>query len=141
VTRGASRVRAGVNRRAFLRGAVGAAVALPFLESLPERSAWAEGEEPVFGLFIGTANGVVQPRFFPDELGPLTQAGLAAAGKATSQLSAHAEHLLFLKGIRWPMSAPRVAATLKGAARCSRVACLGLQVRGPTRLRAGLLPT
>jgi hypothetical protein len=104
-----------VNRRAFLRGAVGAAVALPFLESLPERSAWAEGEEPVFGLFIGTANGVVQPKFFPDELGPLTQAGLAAAGKATSQLSAHAEHLLFLKGIRWPMSAPTSCSHAQGS--------------------------
>jgi hypothetical protein len=115
VMRGASRARAGVNRRAFLRGAVGAAVALPFLESLPERSAWAEGEEPVFGLFIGTANGVVQPKFFPDELGPLTQAGLAAAGKATSQLSAHAEHLLFLKGIRWPMTGPTSCSHAQGS--------------------------
>jgi hypothetical protein len=115
VMRRARRVRAGLNRRAFLRGAVGAAVALPFLESLPERSAWAEGEEPVFGLFIGTANGVVQPKFFPDELGPLTQASLAAAGKATSQLSAHAEHLLFLKGIRWPMPGPTSCSHAEGS--------------------------
>jgi hypothetical protein len=115
VTRGSRRGRAGLNRRAFLRGAVGAAVALPFLESLPERSAWAEGEEPVFGLFIGTANGVVQPKFFPDELGPLTQAGLAAAGKATSQLSAHADHLLFLKGIRWPMPGPSSCSHAQGS--------------------------
>ena len=30
-----------INRRAFLRGAGTVAVGLPFLEGLPERSAWA----------------------------------------------------------------------------------------------------
>jgi len=39
---------------------------LPFLEGLPERSAWAQAAPgPVFGLFICTANGVVQS--FRDE--------------------------------------------------------------------------
>jgi hypothetical protein len=99
--RGASRKAPGSNRRAFLRGAAGVSLALPFLESLPERSAWAAGDDPIFSLFICTACGVVPERFFPDSTGPLTQEGLTAAGKATSQLAVHANDLLFLSGIDW----------------------------------------
>ena len=44
-----------VNRRAFLYGAGGIAIGLPFLEGLPERSAWAAGAEPVFTLFMCAA--------------------------------------------------------------------------------------
>jgi hypothetical protein len=94
--------RSRINRRAFLRGAAGVAVGLPFLESLPERSAWAAENAPVFSLFICAVDGVVPESFFPDTLGALTTDGLAAAGKATSQLSAHAKDLLFLRGINWP---------------------------------------
>ena len=90
------------NRRAFLRGAAGAAVALPFLESIPERSPWAASAKPVFAFFISTVSGVVRSKFFPAATGPLTQAGLAAAGKATSELAAHADNLLLLSGINWP---------------------------------------
>jgi hypothetical protein len=90
------------NRRAFLRGACGVAVALPFLESLPERSAWAAGHDPVFSLFICAVDGIVPASFFPNATGALTVNGLAAAQKATSKLAAHAEHLLFVKGINWP---------------------------------------
>ena len=90
------------NRRAFLRGAAGAAVALPFLESVPERSPWAASAKPVFAFFISTVSGVVRSKFFPAATGPLTQAGLAAAGKATSELAAHADKLLLLSGINWP---------------------------------------
>ena len=93
-----------VGRRAFLRGAAGAAVALPFLESLPERSPWAADARPVFAFFICAVGGVSRAQFFPDATGPLTQAGLAAAGKATSQLAAHANNLLLLSGIRWPLA-------------------------------------
>jgi hypothetical protein len=101
-------VRALPSRRAFLRGAAGAAVALPFLESLPERSPWAADDPPpVFAFFICTVGGVVKTRFFPNTTGPLTQAGLAAAGKATSQLAAHADNLLFLSGINWPPNSYR----------------------------------
>ena len=91
-----------MNRRAFLRGTAGVAVGLPFLESLPERSAWAAGDEPVFSLFICAVDGVVPEKFFPESVGELTVDSLAAAGKATSALSAHADRLLFLKGINWP---------------------------------------
>ena len=97
--------RSRINRRAFLRGTAGVALGLPFLESLPERSAWAAGKEPVFSLFIAATDGVVPASFFPDELGALTSDGLASAGKATSKLSAHAKNLLFVRGINWAQSA------------------------------------
>ena len=97
-----SDARAGLDRRAFLRGVGGVALGLPFLESLPERSAWAAGHAPVFSLFICAVDGVVPASFFPSAVGPLTTDGLAAAGKATSQLAAHARDLLFIKGINWP---------------------------------------
>jgi hypothetical protein len=92
-----------MNRRNFLRGAAGVSVALPFLESLPERSAWAAGETPVFSLFICAVNGVLPSQFLP-AVGPLTEESLAAAGKATSHLSAHASNLLFVTGVDWPES-------------------------------------
>jgi hypothetical protein len=90
-----------INRRAVLRGLFGASVGLPFLESLPERSAWAVGQTPVFSLFMCAVGGVVPGTFFPEELGPLTESGLAAAAKATSELSRHAKRLLFVKGVNW----------------------------------------
>jgi Protein of unknown function (DUF1552) len=93
-----------LDRRAFLRGAAGVSVALPFLESLPDRSAWAAGEEPVFALLICAVGGVVGEHFFPAARGPLTTDGLAAAGKATSALAAHADKLLFVSGVNWPGS-------------------------------------
>ena len=78
-------------------------MALPFLESLPERSAWAaNAPRPVFGLFMTGMGGIVVPEFFPDATGPITAASLAAAGKATSALASHADHLLLVKGIDWP---------------------------------------
>ena len=101
VKRGAGRLLP--SRRAFLRGAAGATVALPFLESMPERSPWAaDSDKPVFGFFICAVGGVVRSSFFPDAKGPLTAAGLAAAGKATSQLAAHADNLLFSRASTGP---------------------------------------
>jgi hypothetical protein len=94
-----------VGRRSFLRGAAGVSVALPFLESLPHRSAWAAGEEPVFALFMCASGGVVGERFFPSAHGPLTSAGLGAADRATSQLARHADNLLFVSGVGWANSA------------------------------------
>jgi hypothetical protein len=98
-------------RRAFLRtmGALG--LSLPFLEGLPERSAWAQtASAPVFGLFICTANGVVQSfrdepeKFWPTALGPLTVSGMQAfAGdRATGVLAEHAEQLTMVRGIKYP---------------------------------------
>jgi len=47
-----------VNRRAFLYGAGGVAIGLPFLEGLPERSAWAANATPIFTFFMCAACGV-----------------------------------------------------------------------------------
>jgi hypothetical protein len=99
--------RTGLNRRAFLCGAGTLAIGLPFLEGLPERSAWAAGSAPVFSLFIVAACGVVGKKFFPDATGALTTASLGAmTEKATSVLAPHAGNLLFIKGINFPMGGP-----------------------------------
>jgi hypothetical protein len=102
--------RSHINRRAFLRGAGGVAIALPFLEGYLERSAFgALPTTPVFGFFICTANGVVQSgggdpeRFWPTALGAIDSAKLAAAtDRCTSVLAEHASRLLFVKGINYP---------------------------------------
>lgn len=96
-----------IHRRAFLRGAAGVAIGLPFLEGLPERSAWAQDEKPIFSLFMCGANGVVGDKFFPGATGALTEASLGAASdKATSKLARHASNLLFVRGINYPMNGP-----------------------------------
>jgi hypothetical protein len=103
-------VRSRINRRAFLRGAGGVAIALPFLEGLPARSAFAAlSPNPVFGFFICTANGVVQrdgsdpERFWPMATGAIDTAKLAAAtDRCTSILAEHASRLLFVRGVNYP---------------------------------------
>ncbi len=89
-----------------MRGAAGLGIGLPFLEGLPERSAWADGAAPVFSLFICAVDGVLTSKFFPAATGPLTSDGLANAQKATSELAPFAKDLLFLKGIHWPVLSP-----------------------------------
>lgn len=99
-----------VNRRAFLFGAGGIAIGLPFLEGLQERSAWAAGSTPRFGLFICTANGVVQgqsgepERFWPAQVGPLTPENLRAVAdeRCTGLLADHADRLLIVRGVHYP---------------------------------------
>jgi Protein of unknown function (DUF1552) len=99
--------RRGINRRAFLRGAGAVAIGLPFLEGLPERSAWSADNPPVFTFFMVAACGVVGKSFFPDATGALTQSGLAGAtDRATAVLAPHAENLLFIKNINFPLGSP-----------------------------------
>lgn len=105
--------RSRINRRAFLRGAGTVAVGLPFLESLPERSAWAQSQTPVFGLFIITSCGVVQKagsdpeKFWPTEVGPLTTTGMAAmTDRATGILADYADKLLIVRGVNFPYGNP-----------------------------------
>jgi len=94
-----------INRRAFLRGAGTVAIGLPFLEGLPERSAWAAGSAPVFTMFIVGSCGVVGKSFLPDATGALTTSGLAGmTTKAVSALSAHAPNLTLLKQVNWPQN-------------------------------------
>src|SRR5437763_12603053 len=91
------------NRRSFLRGAGTIAIGLPFLEGLPERSAWSADSPPVFSMFMVAACGVVGNKFFPDATGSITQASLMGlSDKAVSVLAPHAENLLFIKGINFP---------------------------------------
>jgi Protein of unknown function (DUF1552) len=100
----------GLSRRAFLTGAGTLGVGLPFLEGMPTRSAWAQEEKPVFGLFICTANGVVQKwsnepeKFWPTAVGPLTSASMqaSAADRATGILADHANRLLLVRGVNYP---------------------------------------
>jgi hypothetical protein len=99
-----------LSRRALLRGAGTLGVALPFLEGMPSRSAWAQTEKPIFGLFICTANGVAQKyanepeTFWPNATGELTTASMQAdaAGRSTGILAEHASKLLIVKGVKYP---------------------------------------
>jgi uncharacterized protein DUF1552 len=103
-----------LNRRAFLYGAGGIAIGLPFLEGLPERSAWAAGAEPVFTFFMCAACGVEPKRFWPSETGPL--GGLLAGGKAVDALAEHASNLLIIKNINFPLTGPTGCGHAQGLA-------------------------
>ncbi len=106
-----------INRRAFLRGAGTVAIGLPFLEGLPERSAWAQSKPPVFTMYIVGSCGVVTKNFLPDATGALTTSGLAGmTTKAVSALSAHAPNLLFMKGINWVQGGPKSCGHAEGLA-------------------------
>jgi hypothetical protein len=93
-----------INRRAFLYGAGGVAIGLPFLEGLPERSAWAADAQPVFTFFLCAACGVEPKRFWPASTGDL--GGLLSSGKAVDALADHAKDLLIIKGINFPLTGP-----------------------------------
>lgn len=104
-----------INRRAFLRGAGTVAIGLPFLEGLPERSAWAAGAQPVFTLLMVGSCGVVGKSFLPSAKGPLTTAGLAGAtDRAVSKLSAHAANLLFVDNVNWVQGGPKSCGHAEG---------------------------
>jgi hypothetical protein len=119
--------RPAINRRAFLRGVGSIAVALPFLEGLPERSAWAQGTTPpVFTLYIVAACGVVGSKFFPNATGPITQSSLAGMpDKAVSVLAPHAENLLFIKGINFPLGGPTGCGHAQGCCQALTAAAPG----------------
>lgn len=114
-----------INRRAFLTAAGTAGVALPFLEGLPERSAFAQSETPKFALFICTSCGVVQQfgsepeRFWPTQLGPLTTEGMTADQdeRCTGLLAEHAERLLIVRGVKYP-AGPSGCGHAQGLAQC-----------------------
>ncbi|MGK4008515.1 DUF1552 domain-containing protein [Sorangium sp. So ce1036] len=128
--------RRGINRRAFLR-AGGVAIALPFLEGLPSRSAWAADSPPVFSLYIVAACGVVGDRFFPDKTGPLTTDGLAAmTDKATHVLAPHAPNLLFIRGINFPMRGPTNCGHAQGL--CQALTARPAQGGGKTASSTGV---
>lgn len=98
--RGARVRRPKLNRRAFLRGSAGVTIGLPFLESVPERSAWSADSAPLFAFFIGTSNGVVQNRFWPSAAGTaLTD--LSTDVNAAGALAGFEQWISFLQGFTY----------------------------------------
>jgi hypothetical protein len=98
-----------MNRRGWLKGVAGAALALPFLESM-RRSSAAEPTTRVYSFFIRQGNGVQQAgynsepeRFWPRSLGTLTKDLLAVtnADRALSILADHATKLTLVRGTRF----------------------------------------
>jgi hypothetical protein len=103
-------------RRLFLTGAAGVTVGLPFLETFASRPVRAAGpDDPGFVVFMRQGNGCSQAlqysdpaepeMFWPRNLGALTTAALAAdSDRATSELSAYADDLLLVRGVRGALS-------------------------------------
>jgi hypothetical protein len=101
-----------INRRRFLTGVGGAALALPFLESVRyvSRAGAALPETPVYSFFIRQGNGCQQAgynnepeRFWPRNLGQLTTDILANqnSDRALSILAPHAAALTLVRGTRF----------------------------------------
>lgn len=93
-----------VNRRAFMKGAAGITIGLPFLEGLQTRSAWAQDASPVFSFFLMQQNGIIQSRFWPTSTGALSAASMA--GTALAPLAKHAADLLIIGGLKAPGGNP-----------------------------------
>lgn len=98
------------SRRRFLLGALGATVALPFLETFAPRAAAAgEGDAQPFAVFCRQANGCQQKtddepdRFWPSfGPGPLTKDKLLAdTDRALSELGDFGDRLIVAKGIHF----------------------------------------
>ena len=99
------------SRRAFLYGAGGVTVALPFLDALRPRRVVAAGpERPRFAVFVRQANGCAQKegdepeQFWPRELGAVTKDSLTTtdSDRALSELAEYADKLLLVRGTRFP---------------------------------------
>jgi len=88
-----------MNRRRFLRGVGGAALAAPFLSSLEPRRAKAAGATgPQRLVIFYTQNGCLTNRWFPAvESGAIDATALA--GKTLAGLSSYASKLLFPRGL------------------------------------------
>jgi hypothetical protein len=93
-------VKRSVNRRLFLRGAAGAALAVPFLGSLGRSARAQETTAPRRVVIFYTNNGCLTERWFPKLEGPegaITAAALE--GTTLAGLSAYAPKLLFPRGL------------------------------------------
>jgi hypothetical protein len=99
-----------MNRRKFLLGALGATVALPFLETFaPRRAQASQDDVPPFAIFCRQANGVQQQtddepeRFWPSfGPGPITKDKLGGdTDRALSELGDYAERLVLVKGVHF----------------------------------------
>jgi hypothetical protein len=90
-----------VNRRLFLRGVAGAALAAPFLSSLHRPAKATPPATPKRLVIFYTNNGCLTNRWFPNIGGPdgaITPASLE--GTTLAPLSSYAGKLLFPRGLR-----------------------------------------
>jgi len=89
-----------MNRRLFLKGVGGVALATPFLSSLHEKEAKAQGTPPPRrSVIFHTHNGCLTNRWFPTvSNGALTAAALE--GTTLAGLAPHVDKLLFPRGIK-----------------------------------------
>ncbi len=116
-------MRARLDRRRFLLGLGGVAVALPFLESIHMPRANAGADRFRFAFFVRAGNGVAQQlrgwvdgaeqeiepeQFWPRNLGALTTSVMADdnGDRATSELSAFASKLSLVRGVNRPFNTP-----------------------------------
>ena len=104
------------SRRLFLTGATGVTVGRPSHETFAPRGAQAASpNDPGFAVFMRQGNGCSQAlpysnpaepeMFWPRNLGALSAASLAAdSDRALSELGAHADKLLLVRGVRGAFS-------------------------------------
>jgi len=91
-----------MERRKFLKGLGGAVFALPFLESLWAQTGMAAENDPGrFAIFVRQANGVVQERFWPTTLGPLSKEVLPA-DRTVATLKDYMSKLAIIRGLSHP---------------------------------------
>lgn len=94
-----------MDRRHFLFGLGGVAVALPLLEGLSPKGVKAAPVDSRFMIVLRQANGVVQKSgtepemYFPPAVGTITDAGLA--GKATNEVAAYKNRMLLVRGVSY----------------------------------------
>lgn len=103
------------SRRRFLKGTSGLILPLPLLPSLQACSTPDPHSAAHPLVVLRCASGVAQEdgdvpeMFWPRELGPLSRSSLADdnADRITSELAAHAERVLMVRGTQYPFSATR----------------------------------
>lgn len=91
-----------MNRRKFLRGLGGACLAAPFLPSVNERMAKAQGvanEPPLRVIYFYTHFGVIMNHWLPEKEDGVLDAS-SFAGKSTEVLGPLASKILCLRGLR-----------------------------------------
>lgn len=102
-----------ISRRLVLKGAFGATLALPVLESLAGRGsrAFAQNKRDRFFIVVRVGNGIVQAsnegpdQFWPAALGALTVDGLKkASDRALSELATYAPRLTLIRNVALPFA-------------------------------------
>lgn len=95
-----------MDRRRFLFGLGGVAVALPVLEGLSPKGARAAGTAEKFTVILRQANGVAQKsgaeteKYFPDALGALNDTTIPS-DRAVSELKGYYDRMLLVKGVSY----------------------------------------